>query len=103
MGKELAFAILGALLLLGAWLCGYLFFRRFRTRHHARWLAAGQPRMAAGSYQDITERFLPRKTKWNRLAAEIGDTVLARLVVFWTILEWAFLAFVVVVSLLIVL
>lgn len=79
-----------AALLLGSWLCGFIFFRRFRDRHHARWLAAGQPDLSTMSQPNSDALPLSGKARWRKQAEETGDIVLQRLVFWWRALEWLF-------------
>jgi hypothetical protein len=79
-----------ATLLLGSWLCGFFFFRRFRDRHHERWLAAGQPNLPSVNQTGSDGLPLSGKTRWRTQAMETGDEVLQRLVFWWRTLEWLF-------------
>lgn len=86
------YIVLGATtgLLLGSWLCGYMFFKRLRGRHHARWIAAGQPNVTTMSQPKSDALPLAGKARWKRVAEESGDVVLQRLVLWWRVMEWLF-------------
>jgi membrane protein required for beta-lactamase induction len=86
------FILVGGLaaLLVGSWLCGFMFFRRFRDQHHARWQAEGQPDPRLMSQAGSDALPLSGKSRWKKLAEESGDVILQRLVFWWRVMEWLF-------------
>jgi hypothetical protein len=79
-----------AALLLGSWLCAFMFFRRFRDHHRDRWVAAGQPDISITAQPNSDALPFLVKSRWKKHADETGDLVLQRLFFWWRTLEWLF-------------